>query len=89
MPFELEENKVYNIEVTVNGERITTAVEGRGVDSFSDQRLAAGGVGFLTSPGETALVHSLMVSGNDTSTGRVFAWMLGFGRFLSSKVFGS
>jgi hypothetical protein len=89
MPFELEENKVYTIEVTVNGDRITTVVEGRGVDSFSDQRLPAGGVGFFAASGDSALVHSLTVSGNDTSAGRAFAWMLGFGRFLSSKVFGS
>lgn len=89
MPFEIEENKVYNVEVSVHGDRNTTVIDGRGVDSFADSRLASGGVGFLAEAGDVALLHSLSVEGNDDTTGRLFAWVLGFGDFLSGKLFGS
>jgi hypothetical protein len=82
LPFELEENKIQNIQVAVRGNRITILVNGRGVDSFTEDRLSAGGIGFLADPGDAALVHSLAVSGNDDATGRAFAWVLGFGRYL-------
>ncbi len=89
LPFELEENKVYNLMLTVHGDRVSTLIDGRGVDSFTDTRLPTGGIGFLAGPGEQALVHSVAISGNDDPAGRSLAWMLGFGRFLGGKVFGS
>ena len=89
LPFELEENKVYNLDLTVHGDRITTQIDGRGVDSFSDNRLRTGGIGFLAGPGEQSLVHSIAVSGNDDTTGRFWAWIFGFGRFIGGKAFGS
>ena len=89
MPFEIEANKVYNVQVTVNADRVTTVVDGRGVDSYSDSRLTSGGVGFLADPKETALVHSLTVAGNEDTTGRFLAWTLGYFGFVATKVAGS
>ena len=73
----------------MHGDRITTVIEDRGVDSFSDSRLASGGVGFLADKGESGLLHSLTVSGNDDSTGHFLSWLLGFSRFLGHRVLGS
>jgi hypothetical protein len=89
LPSDLKENTMYHLEVSVAGNHITTLLDGRGVDSFSDARLKSGGVGFFAEKGETALVHSLSVSGNDDSTGRTIAWVSGFLQFLGSKAFGS
>ncbi len=89
LPSDLKENTMYHLEVSVAGNRITTLLDGRGVDSFSDSRLKSGGVGFFAEKGETALLHSLAVSGNDDSMGRTLAWVRGFLQFLGSKAFGS
>ncbi len=89
LAFKLEENQSYDITVGVSGERITTVVGGRGVDSFSDSRLRTGGVGFLAGPGEMALIHSMTLAGNDDPNGRTLAWIIGFAQFLARKVSGS
>ncbi|MBI3694901.1 MAG: hypothetical protein HY238_08690 [Acidobacteria bacterium] len=85
VPFDVEENKVYHVTVQISGERTTTMVFDRGVDSFSDSRLKRGGVGFFAEPGEVSLVHSLSVVGNDDPTGRAIVWVRDFYRFCTRQ----
>ena len=86
IPFDLEDNRAYRVTVDVNGGRITTMIDNRGVDSYSDPRPKPGGVGFFTEQGEAGLIGSLSVSGNDDPTGRTIYWFKGFYLFLSSKL---
>jgi hypothetical protein len=85
LPFELERNKLYQVAVDVAGERITTMINGRGVDSCSNSKLSVGGIGFFAEAGETGAIHSLSMSGNDDSTGRLLQWLKGFYQFLTNK----
>jgi hypothetical protein len=83
LPFELEDNRLYHVTMRASGDRITTIIEDRGVDSFSDSRLKTGGVGFFADTGEAGLVQSLSVSGNDDSEGRTIYWLISFWRSLT------
>ena len=85
VPFDVEENRFYNMTVRASGDRITTVIESRGVDSYCDSRLKLGGVGFFAEPGESAVIQSLSVSGNDDPTGRAIFWLGGVYRSVSSK----
>jgi len=87
MPFELDEGRTYGVVVQVSGERITTLIESRGVDSYSDSRFSSGGVGLLAEKGDAGLYQSIALSGNDDATGRAIFWVWGFCGFLKDKVF--
>jgi hypothetical protein len=89
LPFDLKENTMYRVDMNIAGDRLTTMIDGRGVDSFSDALLKSGGVGFFAEKGESARIHSLTVSGNDDPTGRAIAWLRGFYHFLESGISGS
>jgi hypothetical protein len=85
LPFDLEDNRVYHVLARVQGDQVTTIIDGRGIDSSSDPRLKTGGVGFFSGPGESSLIHSLSVSGNDDQQGRILFWLIGFCRFVSGR----
>lgn len=59
------------ISVRVVGDKITTLVNGWGVDYWQDERLPQGGVGLLADAGESALVRKMTVSGNDDTWGLI------------------
>lgn len=82
LPFDLQENKFYRIEVQASQDRITTVIDGNGVDSFTDSRLKTGGVGFFAEKGEAARIQSLTLSGNEDTWGRFLGWWGGFFQFL-------
>ena len=77
------------VSVRLVGDQITTLVNGFGVDHWKDERLARGGVGLMADAGESALVRSISVSGNDDAWGlllygavesmRSFEEMIGMG----------
>ncbi|PWU04934.1 MAG: hypothetical protein C5B51_15850 [Terriglobia bacterium] len=67
----------YHVAVRVRGNRFTTAIEGQDVDSWTDDALAAGGVGFFIEAGERARLYWMKVSKNDDLLGRICAILSG------------
>ncbi len=83
LAMDLEENKLYRVRVHAAGDRVTTLIDERGVNSFSDSAHRRGGVGFLGDRGENGLIRAMSVSGNDDTTGRAIYWMRGINLFVS------
>ena len=75
----IHEHTPYHVEVDVQGDRITTSIEGEQVDSFVDDKLARGGVGFFADAGEQARLYWIKVSRNEDWLGRVCAFLSGGG----------
>jgi hypothetical protein len=71
LPAKLATPEFNRITVHVRGEQITTLVNGWGVDFWKDGAIPAGGVGFLSENGETALVRKLTVTGNADTWGLI------------------
>jgi hypothetical protein len=70
-------NTPYHVSVSVKGHNIVTSIEGQEVDSFSDETLSAGGVGFFSETGERARLYWMKVAKNEDFWGRVCAYMSG------------
>jgi hypothetical protein len=75
----IHEHTPYHVEVDVQGDRVTTSIEGEQVESFTDATLARGGVGFFTEAGEQARLYWVKVSRNEDWLGRVCAFLSGGG----------
>lgn len=54
VPFAVRQDRMYVVEVDVLGSGFTTHLDNQVIDFHSDDRLPAGGVGFLSDPGEAA-----------------------------------
>jgi hypothetical protein len=54
---------------------VVTSIDGEEVDSFIDNTLVAGGVGFFSEEGERARLYWMSVSRNDDWLGRVCAML--------------
>jgi hypothetical protein len=67
----LQSGRPFRIEEDVTGSSFTTSVEGEVVDSWGDDRLRAGGVGFFGSPGDRPSLYWIKVSNNDDFWGKV------------------
>jgi hypothetical protein len=67
----------YRVEVAVKGDRITTSIEGQTVDSWMDDTLVKGGVGFFAEAGERARIYWMKLSRNEDFLGRVCAYLAG------------
>lgn len=63
----------YHVSVEVEGTHYTVSIEGETIDSWSDDTLPAGGVGFFSEPGARARIYWLNVSRNDDW----FGWFCG------------
>jgi hypothetical protein len=63
----------YHISVEVKGSTYTASIEGQEVDSWSDDSLASGGVGFFSETGARARIYWMKVSTNDDWLG----WLCG------------
>jgi hypothetical protein len=61
--------------VDVRGNRVVTSIDGEEVDSFVDNTLVAGGVGFFSEAGERARLYWMRVSRNDDWLGHVCAML--------------
>jgi hypothetical protein len=61
--------------VDVRGNRVVTSIDGEEVDSFIDNTLVAGGVGFFSEAGERARLYWMRVSRNDDWLGHVCAML--------------
>jgi hypothetical protein len=66
-------NRPMQFTVDVRGNRFVTSIDGEEVDSFIDNTLVAGGVGFFSEAGERARLYWMRVSHNDDWLGHVCA----------------
>ena len=68
-------NRPMQFAVDVRGNRFVTSIDGEEVDSFIDNTLVAGGVGFFSEAGERARLYWMRVSRNDDWLGHVCAML--------------
>ena len=66
-------NRPMQFDVDVRGSRVVTSIDGEEVDSFVDNTLVAGGVGFFSDAGERARLFWMRVSRNDDWLGHICA----------------
>jgi hypothetical protein len=71
----MHNNEPYHVAVDVKGNRVVTSIEGQEVDSWTDDSLKAGGVGFFSEVGESARLYWMRVSRNQDWLGRVCAYL--------------
>jgi hypothetical protein len=67
----------YHVAVDVKGNRVTTSIEGEEVDTWIDDRLKVGGVGFFSDAGESAHLYWMKISKNQDWLGRVCSYLSG------------
>jgi hypothetical protein len=67
----------YHVAVDVRGSHYTASIEGQEVDSWSDDTLLAGGVGFFADAGSRARIYWMKVSKNDDWLGRLCNYIAG------------
>jgi hypothetical protein len=70
-------NTPYHVAVDVKGNKITTSIEGQEVDSWTDDSLTAGGVGFFAEAGERARLYWMKVSKNQDWVGHFCSYLSG------------
>ncbi|HUI78719.1 MAG TPA: hypothetical protein VLY24_12410 [Bryobacteraceae bacterium] len=70
-------NTAYHVAVQVRGHQYTASIEGQEVESWMDDALPSGGVGFFSEAGERARLYWMKVSKNDDWLGRVCAFLSG------------
>lgn len=75
VPLNVRNQTMYKVQMSVNGNNFWTAVDGQILDSWSDDRLQSGGVGFFSENGDTALLRSVRVADRDDWTGRLCAYL--------------
>jgi hypothetical protein len=73
-------NQPYHVAVDIRGNHFATAIEGDPVDSWTDDALAQGGIGFFSDPGERARLYWMKVSRNQDWLGRFCAYLSGDSR---------
>jgi hypothetical protein len=67
------------VAVNVKGNSFVTSIDGEQVDTYSDDTLASGGVGFFSEAGEKARLYWVKVSKNDDWLGHFCAFLSGTG----------
>jgi hypothetical protein len=70
-------NTPIHVAVDVQGNRVTASVEGQQVDSWTDDLLPAGGVGFFSETGERARLYWMKVSKNQDWLGVICSYFSG------------
>jgi hypothetical protein len=73
----MHNRKAFQVAVNVKGNHFTTSIDGEEVDSFMDDTLASGGVGFFSEAGEKARLYWVKVSKNDDWLGHICAFLSG------------
>jgi len=69
VPLELAPEEFHRISVRVRDDRMTTLIDGQGVDHWQDGRFSQGGVGFFPLNKQSGPIRSVSVYGNDDSFG--------------------
>jgi len=75
LPFAVRNDTLYQVEMNVRGDAFRATVNGHVVDSWTDNSLRAGGVGFVSGQGEAARVRWIRVSDRDDVIGRVCSYL--------------
>jgi len=70
-------NTPYHVTVDVRGDHIVTSLEGQEVDTWIDDTLPTGGVGFFAEAGEKSRLYWMKISRNQDFLGRVCAFFSG------------
>ncbi len=70
-------NTAMHVAVDVQGNRVTASIEGQQVDSWTDDLLPAGGVGFFSDAGERARFYWMKVSKNQDWLGVICSYLSG------------
>jgi len=73
----VHDNTPFQVAVNVRGSRVTAAIDGEEVDSWSDGTLPSGGVGFFADAGESARLYWMKVTRNDDWLGRICGMLAG------------
>jgi hypothetical protein len=68
-------NTPIHVAVDVQGNRVTASVEGQQVDSWTDDLLPSGGVGFFSEAGEKARLYWMKVSKNQDWLGAICSYL--------------
>jgi hypothetical protein len=71
----VHQNTPMHVAVDVQGNRVTASVEGQQVDSWTDDLLPAGGVGFFSEAGERARLYWMKVSKNQDWLGVICSYL--------------
>lgn len=82
-------NTPFQVAVDVKGNRMVTSIDGQEVDTWIDDSIPAGGVGFFADAGEKARLYWMKVSKNEDFLGRVCAYVsskLGDGSNTSAQL---
>ena len=69
----------YRVAVDVHGNRIVTSIEGQEVDTWVDDTLPSGGVGFFAEAGSRSRLYWMKLYKNDDLLGRICAYLAGNG----------
>jgi hypothetical protein len=72
----MHNNQPYRVVVDVKGNQFLTSIEGQVVDSWSDDRLKTGGVGFFTEGSEKARLYWMKISKNTDFLGKLCAMLV-------------
>jgi hypothetical protein len=67
----MHNNRPYRVQVDVKGNNFLTSIEGQLVDSWSDDRLKSGGVGFFTEGSEKARLYWMKITKNSDFLGKL------------------
>jgi len=81
LPAQIRLDTPWKVLVKANGDHFTTLVNGQMVDSWTDQRLKTGGVGFFAERGEIATVRYASIAEGNTFMGRLFAHAVAYSGF--------
>jgi hypothetical protein len=74
LPMSIRQDTLYHVQMSVRGNHFTTRVNGQVVDTWTDNRLKRGGVGFFSERGESASIHWVDVrEERDSILSRLFA----------------
>jgi hypothetical protein len=75
LPFSIRNDMMYQVQMDIAGNNFSTRINGRVVDSWTDSRHPAGGVGFFSEQGEQSRVSWLRVSNRDDFIGRICSYL--------------
>jgi hypothetical protein len=78
LSFSVRNDTLYHVEMNVHGDRFRASVNGHVVDSWTDNLLRAGGVGFVNGQGEASRVRWIRVSDRDDFVGRVCSYLTAY-----------
>jgi hypothetical protein len=70
-------NRPMQVDVDVQGNKLVTSIDGQLVDTWIDDTLAAGGIGFFSEAGERARLYWMTISKNEDFLGRICAYVAG------------